>query len=236
MALTIKSASPKLQPDEPERISDMANLDIYWSFRSPYSWLAIDRLDEIVQTFDVAARFCFVRPLAMREPTFFERNRPQWLPYLFKDVMRESARLGVPFFPPRPDPITMDMATGKVAADQPLMAMLMRLGLAAEESEGKGLAFARAVARRIWGGTENWPERGHLEAAAREAGLSLAGLEAFADREQAALAARMAANEAAQLVHHWGVPLMVLDDEPFFGQDRLDSLRWRLDQKGLKRP
>lgn len=213
----------------------MANLDIYWSFRSPYSWLAIDRLADIACNYDIAARFCFVRPLAMREPAFFERNRPQWLPYLFKDVLRESARLGVPFFPPRPDPITMDLGTGKVAADQPLMETLMRLGLAAEESDGKGLAFARAMARRIWGGTENWPERRHLEDAACEAGLSLAELEDFAARNETALLDRMAANEAAQLIHHWGVPLMVLDEEPFFGQDRLESLVWRLDQKGLKR-
>lgn len=213
----------------------MTHLDIYWSFRSPYSWLAIDRLAEIVRDYAVDARFSFVRPLAMREPTFFERNRPQWLPYLFKDVMRESARLGVPFFPPRPDPITMDLGTGKVAPEQPLMEMLMRLGLAAEESEGKGLPFARAMARRIWGGVENWPERAQMEAAAEEAGLSLAALERYADANEAALKARMAANEAAQLVHHWGVPLMVLDDEPFFGQDRLGSLVWRLDQKGVKR-
>lgn len=213
----------------------MANLDIYWSFRSPYSWLAIDRLSEIVRAYDVEPRFCFVRPLAMREPGFFERNRPQWLPYLFKDVMRESARLGVPFFPPRPDPITMDLGTGKVAPEQPLMEALMRLGLAAEEGDRKGLDFARAMARRIWGGTENWPERAHLKAAAEEAGLSLERLEAYAAANDQALTARMTANEAAQLVHHWGVPLMVLDDEPFFGQDRLDSLLWRLEQKGLKR-
>lgn len=213
----------------------MTKLDIYWSFRSPYSWLAIDRLSDIARDFDVAMRFCFVRPLAMREPTFFERNRPQWLPYLFKDVMRESARLGVPFFPPRPDPITMDMGTGKVAPQQPLMEMLMRLGLAAEEGEAKGLAFARAVARRVWGGTENWPDRTHMEEAAREAGLSLSSLEAYAAANEPALLARMAENETAQLQHHWGVPLMVLDEEPFFGQDRLDSLVWRLDQKGLRR-
>jgi 2-hydroxychromene-2-carboxylate isomerase len=213
----------------------MTKLDIYWSFRSPYSWLAIDRLADIVRDYKVTARFCFVRPLAMREPTFFECNRPQWLPYLFKDVMRESARLGVPFFPPRPDPISMDLGTGKVAPEQPLMEMLMRLGLAAEESEGKGLPFGRAIAGRIWGGTENWPDRANLEDAAREAGLSLAALEKYATKNEPALMARMAANEAAQLVHHWGVPLMVLDDEPFFGQDRLDSLVWRLDQKGRRR-
>ncbi|MEL7400360.1 MAG: DsbA family protein, partial [Pseudomonadota bacterium] len=32
---------------------------------------------------------------------------------------------------------------------------------------------------------------------------------------------------------HWGVPTMVLNGEPFFGQDRIDTLRWRLDKLGL---
>ncbi len=213
----------------------MAKLDIFWSFRSPYSYLAIDRLCDIVREYAIPYEFRFVRPLAMREPTFFERNRPQWMPYLFKDVFRESARLGIVFAPPRPDPISMNMGTGKVDEAQPLMNRLMGLGVAAEETEGRGLEFARAVSRRIWGGTENWHEGRHLDEAAEEAGLSLAALETFARENPAKVEAVINRNEEAQMTQHWGVPLMVLDDEPFFGQDRLDSLVWRLDQKNLKK-
>ncbi len=32
---------------------------------------------------------------------------------------------------------------------------------------------------------------------------------------------------------HWGVPMMVFGGEPFFGQDRIDQLVWRLRQAGL---
>lgn len=213
-----------------------AKLDIYWSFRSPYSYLAIDRLAEIVRDFDVDCAFRFVRPLAMREPTFFERNRPQWLPYLVKDVLREAARLGVPFAFPRPDPIVMNMATGKVDADQPLMKPLMDLGVAAEETQKAGLAIAKAVARRVWGGVENWNEEAHMKEAAREAGVDIAALSAWASANSDRIAEIVALNEEAQMRHHWGVPLMVLNEEPFFGQDRLDSLVWRLDGLGLRRP
>ncbi|MFZ5618436.1 MAG: 2-hydroxychromene-2-carboxylate isomerase [Pseudomonadota bacterium] len=213
----------------------MPKLDIYWSFRSPYSYLAIDRLAGIVRDYDIACEFRFVRPLAMREPTFFERNRPQWLPYLVKDVLRESARLGIPFMMPRPDPISMNMGTGKVDAAQPLMDRLMGLGVAAEETAKAGLSFARAVSHRIWGGVENWPEETHLNGAAKEAGLSLAALEAYARDHAQEVTAAIERNEAAQMAHHWGVPLMVLDEEPFFGQDRLDSLAWRLDQNNLRK-
>lgn len=213
----------------------MSKLEIYWSFRSPYSYLAINRLADIVRDYDMACAFRFVRPLAMREPDFFERNRPQWLPYLFRDVMRESARLGIVFAPPRPDPIAMNMGTGKVDAEQPLMNRLMGLGIAAEETEKRGLPFAHAVSRRIWGGTENWHEGEHLAEAGAEAGLSLAALEAFAREHPSKVEEAIRRNEEAQIAQHWGVPLMVLDDEPFFGQDRLDSLVWRLDQKNLKK-
>jgi 2-hydroxychromene-2-carboxylate isomerase len=34
---------------------------------------------------------------------------------------------------------------------------------------------------------------------------------------------------------HWGVPTMVFEGEPFFGQDRIDVLKWRLEQRGLTR-
>lgn len=212
----------------------MALLDIFWSFRSPYSWLATPRLAAVAAAYAVETRFRPVRPLAMREPDFFQRARPQFLPYLFRDAFREGERLGVPIAPPRPDPIDMDMASGKVAPSQPKMERLMRLAIAAVAA-GRGLDFAHAAGRRIWGGVENWHQGATLADAAAEAGLDLAALEAWANENGAEIAVTIAASEAAQLKHHWGVPLMVLDDEPFFGQDRLDALVWRLDGLGLKK-
>jgi len=34
---------------------------------------------------------------------------------------------------------------------------------------------------------------------------------------------------------HWGVPTFVLNGEPFFGQDRIDALAWRLGKMGVPR-
>ncbi|MEQ1931273.1 MAG: DsbA family protein [Parvularculaceae bacterium] len=212
----------------------MPRLDIYWSFRSPYSYLAIDRLIAIDDAWPVETRFRPVRPLAMREPDFFEKNRPQFLPYLFKDVWRESARLGISFASPRPDPIVMDFASGKVDAKQPIMDKLMALAVAAVEA-GKGLAFAQSVARRIWGGVENWNQSQSMSEACAAAGLDLHALEDWVAKNSARIAQTIADSEAEQLKHHWGVPLMVLDEEPFFGQDRLDSLVWRFEQVGLRK-
>ena len=34
---------------------------------------------------------------------------------------------------------------------------------------------------------------------------------------------------------HWGVPAFVFEGEPFFGEDRIDTLRWRLGKRAVQR-
>ena len=51
-----------------------------------------------------------------------------------------------------------------------------------------------------------------------------------------ALDAEIAENQAAlEASGHWGVPTLVFEGEPFFGQDRVDLAQWRMEQKGLAR-
>ena len=52
------------------------------------------------------------------------------------------------------------------------------------------------------------------------------------DRHDAVIAENQHALEAAG---HWGVPTMVFAGEPFFGQDRIELLVWRMQQHGLSR-
>jgi len=210
-------------------------IDLFWSFRSPYSYLATPRLLELRADYDLDVRFRPVRPLAVRDAAFFERVDPRWPLYVVRDVFRLAQMQGLPFAPPRPDPVVQNMATREIAADQPFIGRLTRLGQAAAE-RGDGLRFADRAARLIWGGTENWHEGDHLERAATEAGLDWAALDAAERTEAERLDANIAANEAAQSASgHWGVPLMVFDGEPFFGHDRIDALMWRLGQHGLAR-
>lgn len=210
----------------------MATLEIYYSFRSPYSYLAADRLVGVERDYNVEIDFRPVRPLALREPDFFERGRKQFLPYLMKDVFREAERLGLAVAPPNPDPIDMDMANGKVAPDQPIMDRLMTLGVAAAAA-GQGLAFAQTVGRSIWGGVPDWHQDDALRETLGAADLDFDALMSWAAENGETLQKNIKRNEAVQLEHHWGVPLMVLDGEPFFGQDRIAALVWRLEKLGL---
>jgi 2-hydroxychromene-2-carboxylate isomerase len=41
--------------------------------------------------------------------------------------------------------------------------------------------------------------------------------------------------EAHAASGHWGVPTFVFENEPFFGQDRIELLIWRMEARGLTR-
>jgi 2-hydroxychromene-2-carboxylate isomerase len=208
--------------------------DIFWSFRSPYSYLATRRYRALAEEYDLELALRPVYPLAIRQPDFFERNHPNWLRYTFLDVFRVAQHLDIPFGPPRPDPIVQDIATRKIAAEQPHIYRLTRLGQAAAR-RGKGLEFADEVSRLIWGGVAGWNEGDHLAGGAERAGLNLAELDAEAATDPQALDAEIAANQdALEAAGHWGVPTLVFDGEPFFGQDRIDLVVWRMKQKGLE--
>src|ERR1700722_15706448 len=209
--------------------------DLFWSFRSPYSYLVTPRLIECEHEYDVKANVRPVYPIAVRIPGFFKQVNPMWPPYLFRDCSRIAEMLGMPFAWPSPDPIVMNMATGEVATDQPYIHRLTRLGIAAADA-GQGLRFLAEVSAVIFGGVRNWHLGDNLAGAANRAGLDLARLDSEIDHNADRYEAAIAENEAAQKnAGHWGVPLMVFKGEPFFGQDRVDLLQWRMLQNGLKR-
>lgn len=212
----------------------MLTADLYFSFRSPYSYLAVGRYRDLAATHAVDIALRPVYPLAIRQPDFFERNHPNWLRYTFTDMFRVAQMEGIPFGPPRPDPIVQNPSTREIAAEQPYIRRITRLGQAAAR-RGKGLAFAAEAARLIWGGAQGWHEGEHLAGAATKAGLDLTELDAEASDEAEALDAEIAANQQAlEDAGHWGVPTLVFEGEPFFGQDRIAMAKWRMEQKGLQ--
>jgi 2-hydroxychromene-2-carboxylate isomerase len=209
--------------------------DFYFSFRSPYSYLATPQVERMVAQYDVAPRMRIVTPIAMRIPGFFKSVNPLWPPYLLRDTFRISQMLGVPYRWPRPDPIVMDIASGEVANEQPYIRRVSRLGAAAERA-GRGFAFVRRASHAIWSGeVDDWHEGEHLTRALDAAGLDSVGIERDAAQNASEYDAEIERNEAAQRsAGHWGVPLFVFHDEPFFGQDRIEHLLWRMRQHGLK--
>jgi 2-hydroxychromene-2-carboxylate isomerase len=211
------------------------SVDLFWSFRSPYSYLALPRACALVASHDVEIHARPVYPLAVRDPTFFKRTNPQFAKYVVLDSTRVAAHDGIPFRFPRPDPIVQDMRTLEVASEQPRIRRLMRLGAAAQ-LRGCGLSFIRHVSAMLWDGSvDQWDEGDHLARACERADLSLgeldAGIATDPDKHEAVIARNQADHANAG---HWGVPTFVFEGEPFFGQDRFDFLVWRLRERGLR--
>ncbi len=113
--------------------------------------------------------------------------------------------------------------------EQPHIRRLSRLGVVAAEA-GKGMEFLDHVMRLLWdGGTDGWDRGDHLTRAVAASGLDLSTLDAAVAAAVPRLDGIIEANgDALNAAGHWGVPCMVFDGEAFFGQDRIEVLKWRM--------
>jgi 2-hydroxychromene-2-carboxylate isomerase len=207
-------------------------IDFFFSFRSPWSYLAVPRMLELQTHYTAKVNLRVVDPIYIRYNEFFDKAHEKWFPYFVIDLMRHVEYLGMPFGLPRPDPINSDLP-----ADSPDHAVLQLnpLGIAAE-ALGKGVEFAREISAMVWDGTvDGWNTGDHIEKATERAGLTLSAIEKWIAENAARWPEELAANNAALEEHHWGVPTMVFNNEPFFGQDRIELLRWRLEKNGSQR-
>ena len=209
-------------------------VDLFWSFRSPYSYLAVPGALELEKKFAVTVRFRPVLPLAVRDAAFFGPDNLKRAKYIALDAPRRAEMLGIPFAWPSPDPIVQDLKTYRIAPEQPHIYRLTYLGVEAQK-RGRGLAFAYEVSRLIFGGTRNWNQGTHLAQAAQRAGLNLDAMEQSIADTAACQAIVDENHQALADAKHWGVPTFAFEGEPFFGEDRIETLAWRLTQRGLLR-
>ena len=191
-------------------------LDYFYSFRSPYSYLSAPRAFALPERFDVELAFHGVIPMAMRGQSVPRAKRM----HTVRDVAREARRLGMPFGRIH-DPI------GEGA-----MRCLLVSALAARRGRTRELVLSAGQA--IWGEAVDVAGEEGLRAVCERAGLSWeecrAALEDPQLREQVESDTRALAE-----LGQWGVPVLVLRGEPFWGQDRIEDLEVALEGLGLRR-
>ncbi len=209
--------------------------DLYWSMRSPYCYLSLDRIIAFQKDYELCVNIRIVYPIAIRNPQFFETAPAHYRAYHLLDSQRVAEFLNVPYRRPVPDPIVQDMETSKISAEQPYIRHLTRLAVAAVE-RGRGLEFVDQVMRLLWdGSTDNWHQGNHLTDAIIRAGFNAESLQSEVLATPERFDKLIEANQSSQAqAGHSGVPLMVFRGEPFFGQDRIDLLLWRMKNCGLK--
>ena len=211
-------------------------IDLYFSYRSPYSYLILPRMLKLKEKYDIEINFKVVYPIAIRMPEWFEgKNFFTFFFFKMIDMRLKAKKLGIPFTSKlKPDPIRQNIMTGKISSHQPYIFDICHLGQMAQ-MKGVGMEFAFEVSSLIFGGVENWNTDENLSEAAKKVGLDLIQLRESVNVHEEEIIGQIKQNQVDQLnAGHHGVPLTVIGDKHFFGQDQFNKIMETLKEKGLK--
>ncbi|HUQ01143.1 MAG TPA: DsbA family protein [Kofleriaceae bacterium] len=197
----------------PEKLGGIASgrpvLEFWFSFRSPYAYLALGRTRELAQQFDLELNVRPIMPMVARGLAMPRDKRF----YIVRDANREANRLGIPFgniSDPLGKGVENALAIAKLAIER-----------------GKGLDFLESAARGAWSEARDLADYVDLRDVVERVGLAW-------DDAKAALADDSwrvwAQDNAADLdgAGLWGVPSWRVGDYVTWGQDRLPMLADRL--------
>ena len=211
-------------------------IDLYFSYRSPYSYLILPRMLRLKEKYDIEINFKVVYPIAIRMPEWF-KGKNFFTFFFFKmiDMRLQAKKLGIPFTSKlKPDPIRQNIMTGKISSHQPYIFDICHLGQMAQ-MKGVGMEVAFEVSSLRFGGVENWNTDENLTEAAKKVGLDLNQLRESVNVHEEEIIGQIKQNQVDQLnAGHHGVPLTVIGDKHFFGQDQFNKIMKTLKENGLK--
>lgn len=193
-------------------------LDLYFSFRSPYSWIALPRVFALARRYNAQLNLRFVLPMVMRGLPIPESKRL----YIVSDTKREAERVGLPFGLIA-DPVGKPTERGLAVLHHAIQA-------------GKGEAFALSFMRGVFAeGIRARSDSGLLTLCIR-AGISAEQMhDALADTRWRAVAEANRGEMFALGI--WGVPAFrVNKGSAHWGQDRLWLLEQQLRQATMPAP
>ncbi len=178
-------------------------LDYFFSFRSPYTWIATPRVRALAKHYGAELRLRFILPMVMRGlPVPPPKTR-----YITFDTKREADRVGLPF--------------GRIVDPRGAATERGIAVLAKAIPLGRGEDFSESFLRAVWSeGVDGATDAGLYKIGAR-AGLDEAFVEAALKDESWRPVAE--ANRQALFAHGlWGAPtLSVNGGRAHWGQDRL---------------
>ena len=217
------------------------------SYRSPFAYLGMDRYAALEQDYNLKVDVKYVFPIAIRDPEFFKKASDYRYLYDPMDMERIGKFQEIPYhvdFSSNKtktwrDPVVVG-ATGIEIAPKdkqiyvyPLYAVST---LMQSEHPDKNLAFAQRMFRKIYDGTASmtWPDE--MDDVLDELGLDGKAIVKKAKKNEDKYIAIVLKNqEWCHASGHGGVPNAVFRGEPFWGQDRITTLIWRMEQNGLTR-
>jgi 2-hydroxychromene-2-carboxylate isomerase len=185
-----------------------ALIDFFFSFRSPYTYLAAERLRRLAEGYGATVRYRYILPMVMRGlPVPRDKSM-----YIVRDCKREADRLALPF--------------GRIA--DPVGAGAERSLAVAHAATPLGLAgaFTECALRAAWAEGVDLASDAGLFGVAERAGLCASVVRAALADDSWRTAAEANRVELFEL-GLWGAPTMRVDGFPaHWGQDRL----WAVEQ------
>ena len=211
--------SPRPQSDRgPLRLSEKPlTCELWFSFRSPYSYLALEQIEEILAPYDVPLVLRPIAPMVTRGLQVPQIKRL----YIVRDAKREADRLGNSF-----GELCDPLGTG---VENCLSIVHWAI------QQGQGMAFAKSAMRGIWSEARDVAEYVDLRGVVERAGLSWTEARRALEPARVAEAMKQAKLYAEDLavIGLWGVPSFRVGDFIAWGNDRLPLLADRLRRHAL---
>jgi 2-hydroxychromene-2-carboxylate isomerase len=190
---------------------------LFYSFRSPYSYLGGPRIFALPEKYAIDLQWHGVPPMVQRGVPL----SPAKALYILRDAQRVAGRLGMPFQFPNPDPLEYSQG-------------LLR-GAEYAKDQGRLAPWVLAISGAVWGEQRDISDSAVVREITESAGLEAAPVQAAIEGNEE-YDVRIASNADLLVeVGHWGVPTMEVDGELFWGQDRIDYLEAYLGEQGCRR-
>ena len=183
-------------------MNESIDLKIFFNFRSPYCYLASKTMFTLLEDYNVNLLW---RPLGGWDGRSPPDRAKVKMPLARQDVARWAKRMGIPCNPPPP-------------TTEPTLA---GIGSLMAEREGCLVEYIVEVMRCEWAGSNDIGQKDILIPVAEAVGLNEKEFEAFIDDPANAKQLEDNWNEAQEL-GVIGVPTFVVNDQIFWGNDRID--------------
>ena len=185
---------------------DPSVIDFYFSLRSPYSWLAAQRVEVMLEGLPVELRWLHGYPRDLENHAMANTPSNKRLGYTVTDVSRFAERYGLIFkLPPR-----VDVDWAKVHA-----------AFWYAHAQGVGPLFGKLATAARFGEGLDLEEDATLADLAERTGLDASSLIAAAEAREGDVA-QVPPNDPEAAQNVFGVPTFVYKAQLFWGNDRIE--------------
>jgi 2-hydroxychromene-2-carboxylate isomerase len=198
------------------------NVEVYYSFQSPYSYLALDSIYKLQEDFDIELLWQPFSAKAAGQPITPTPVLPEKLSYLFEDCNRYAQELSIPLHFPESWPEN-EFDPGRVTR-----------GALVASDLGVQMEYNIKAFDKWWGQGENPNDEAFTTQLCDELDIDLGEFLSKVSSSDTRERVKGVFKRGKKL-NVFDTPTFIIDKERIFGIDKIPYLRNRLEKMGLKR-